>query len=101
MSIRRIKQFVLARWRSKPKNNPEYEDEEHSLQGKTGKVTILLSLFLFSHFPLLPSLKLPQKKLKNWAIFYFTDSRYLLKKNKKGNEPFPTSYEFYFGGLAS
>lgn len=101
MSIRRIKQFVLARWRSKPKNNPEYEDEEHSLQGKTGKVTILLILILFSHFPLLPSLKLPQKKLTNWAIFYFTDSRYLLKKNKKRNEPFPTSYEFYFGGLAN
>lgn len=35
---RRIKQSVLARWRSKPKNHPAYEDEEHSLQGKTGKV---------------------------------------------------------------
>lgn len=44
---RRILQSVLTRWRSKPKNHPAYEDEEHSLQGKTGKVKT--SSNFFSH----------------------------------------------------
>ena len=74
---RRIKQSVLARWRSKPKNHPAYEDEEHSLQGKTGKVRP-------NHLISLPSSPINRTKKLTWANFHL-DSRYLLRNIKRSS----------------
>lgn len=74
-------QAVLTRWRSKPKNHPAYEDEEHSLQGKTGKVKTS-SNFFFPHLLFL-SLIYHKKANKLGQILFYRLTLFAKNLKKK------------------